>query len=274
MTVPAGKAPILQSVRAASALWRTSVARLWPLCAAGGSVSVLLQALAIGAGPGPAAAPLLLFALPLVVVFVYTSFLSAALDLPQDYGARARAAVFVAGAMALIGAFLFIVFLVAGMPGANIFLTGAGVDAQAIAPDDVEAAMAVMQGALQSHPLLAALIFGFYSVVWLLLTSRLYMAAPASAAENRIRTFETWAWTKDNMLRITAARVILVVPPFLFFNLAGSRILMAMAGAPTAVTIAVHVLLEAAVLAVAWGLEACLSAYLYKGLRPATPQRG
>jgi hypothetical protein len=133
--------------------------------------------------------------------------------------------------------------------------------------------MAAMQGAMQSHPLLAALIFGFYTVIWLLLTSRLYLAAPASAAENRVRTFETWTWTKDNMLRITAARVILVAPPFLVFNLAGSRLLLAMQGAPTAVTIAVHIALETAVLAVAWGLEACLSAYLYKGLRPATPQR-
>jgi hypothetical protein len=267
MTIPAGKAPILQSVRAAIALWQGAVPRLLPLCAAGGALSVAAQLLAQGAG-GAMAAPFALFLLPLIVVFIYTSFLRYALALPTDLASRARAAVAVAGAMALIGAFLFLVFLVAGMPGANIFLTGAGVDIQSVPEDDVEAAMAVMQQALYANPLLAALIFGFYAVIWLLLTSRLYTAAPASAAENRVRTFETWSWTKDNMLRITAARLILVAPAFLFFNLLGPRVLTALAGVSTGLAIGVQVVLEAAVLAVAWGLEACLSAYLYKGLRP------
>ncbi|MBI1188807.1 MAG: hypothetical protein GC206_15990 [Alphaproteobacteria bacterium] len=267
MTIPAGKAPILQSVRAAIALWRTAVPRLAPLCAAGGALSVLVQLLAQGGGQA-IAAPLALVVLPLIIVFVYTSFLRHALDLPTDFPARARAAVSVAGAMALIGAFLFLVFLVAGMPGANIFLTGAGVDIQSVPEDDVEAAMRVMEQALYANPLLAAIIFGGYAVIWFFLTSRLYIAAPASAAENRVRTFETWAWTKDNMLRITAARLILVVPAFLFFNLLGPRVLMLLASASPVLAIGVQVVIEAAVLAVAWGLEACLSAYLYKGLRP------
>ncbi|NWG53662.1 MAG: hypothetical protein HXY28_08090 [Hydrogenophilaceae bacterium] len=267
MTIPAGKAPILQSVRAAIALWRAAVPRLLPLCAAAGALIVLVQLLAQAGGTG-AAAPLLLVLLPLIVTFVYASFLRHALELPSDLAARARAAVSVAGAMAVVGGFLFLVFLVAGMPGANIFLTGAGVDIASVPEDDVEAAMRVMEQALYANPLLAALIFGFYTALWFFLSSRLYVAAPASAAENRVRSFETWSWTKDNMLRITAARVILVVPAFLFFNLLGPRVLMTLADVSPALALAAQVVIETAALAVAWGLEACLSAYLYKGLRP------
>src|SRR5262249_9188410 len=49
-------------------------------------------------------------------------------------------------------------------------------------------------------------------------SSRFFLAAPASLEARRILTFETWSWTKNNMLRITLARIVLLGPALVLFQ--------------------------------------------------------
>jgi hypothetical protein len=53
-----------------------------------------------------------------------------------------------------------------------------------------------------------------YLTIWFYLTTRLYLAAPATIDRGRILTFETWSWSKHNVLRIAGARAILIAPAF------------------------------------------------------------
>ena len=54
----------------------------------------------------------------------------------------------------------------------------------------------------------------FYLLVWFYLTTRLYLAAPASVDRGRILSFETWSWTKGATLKIMGARAMLIGPAF------------------------------------------------------------
>jgi hypothetical protein len=121
----------------------------------------------------------------------------------------------------------------------------------------------------------------FYFLVWLLLTSRLYLAAPASIDAGRILTFETWNWTKGAVLRITWARFMLLVPAYVLmfalttllgrlfgFNvLDGASMQAALSTNPIGI-IVFEFVSSFIVLGLYVPLEAGLSAYLYKGLKP------
>jgi hypothetical protein len=122
-----------------------------------------------------------------------------------------------------------------------------------------------------------------YAAIWMFLTSRLYLAAPASVADGRVRTFETWPWTKGQALRISAARLLLLLPTWAALTVlqAGlSAALGATAFSPSAMQelmtnaplryLALLAPMQIVSLLVFSGLEAALSAYLYKGLKPET----
>ena len=121
----------------------------------------------------------------------------------------------------------------------------------------------------------------FYCAVWLLLTSRLYLAAPASVEQGRILTFETWAWTKGSMLRITAARLMLLLPAnilaFAIGYLAGRVVgvdamnsgAMAETASSNPAGYLFYVLVATFITFVLYSsLEAGLSSYIYRGLKP------
>lgn len=122
--------------------------------------------------------------------------------------------------MAVVGFFMAIVCLVLIIPVGIILgaaLSGFASDFEA-AGQNQAAALALMTRIAQEQPaplLLAAL---FYAVVWMALTARLYLAAPASVDRRRILTFETWSWTRGNMLRIVAARLMLLTPAYVLVN--------------------------------------------------------
>jgi hypothetical protein len=205
--------PIRDSVGAALRFTREHWRFALRVGAIGAGAATLLAAL-----PLPASPLALLSFVPatLVQAFVCAAFVGAALlgsgpvavRLLGD-GGRVWAA------MAVIGFFLFIVFFVLTMALAMALAMGP------LAPylpqlesagQDQAAVMAVLTRFAEEQPgplLLAGLALG---LVWLLLTSRLYLAAPASVDQQRILAFETWSWTKGAMWRIAAARLMLLVP--------------------------------------------------------------
>lgn len=241
------------------------------------------------AGAALAIAPLGLVTGPLSTVvraFFYAVLLGAAL-----YGiAGARGRLVGDGwrvwaAMAVIAFFMFIVMFVLSIPGMLVLFAGplrAYQGALQSAGQDQAAVLEVMTRFAQEQPLAVMLFFLFYLAVWLLLTSCLYVAAPASVDNRRVLTFETWRWTRGNVLAITWARLMLLAPAFVLVSaldyvvarLAGVELLDPMAATAVAQSNPVMFLLYAfatsfITLAVYTPLEAGLSTALYRGLKPA-----
>lgn len=221
----------------------------------------------------------------LAQTFAYAALLGAALFGVQ--AARGRWSMDgwrVWSAMALIGLFLCIVMIVLTIPVSIALAAGPMVpyvaDLQA-AGSDQAAVMAVMTRFLNENPGVMLLVMLFYGVVWLLLTSRLYLAAPASIEAGRMLTFETWKWTRGHTLKIVGARLMLLLPAYiLVFALSAlvSRALgfnaldaASVQAATTAnpVGVMIYQLINGfIVMALYVSLEAGLSAHLYRGLKP------
>ena len=222
--------------------------------------------------------------------FVYTAFIGAALSGAASVRGRIGADGWrVWAAMVVVGFFMCIVMFVLAIPGMIALVAG---PMAAYVPDleragsNNAAVLEIMARFVQEQPLALLSFALFYFVVWLLLTSRLYLAAPASADQGRILTFETWAWTKGSTLRIVATRVLLLGPAWVLVGaidmltgrLLGFDTFDPMAAAAIAQSNPVIFLAYAFVttfvtLFVYASLEAQLSTYLYRGLKPAAAQQ-
>ena len=190
-------------------------------------------------------------------------------------------------AMAIIAFFLLIVMFVAFMIAGVVMAVGPLAPYMAdltAAGSDEAAVMAVMVRFAEASPVAVLLFTLFFATIWLLLTSRLYLAAPASVEQQRILTFETWSWTKGAMLRITSARLLLLIPANLFVGaisylvgrLIGINTLDPATHAAAASSNPVGYLAFVFVTGVLTfalyaALEAGLSSYLYRGLKPVEP---
>lgn len=185
-------------------------------------------------------------------------------------------------AMAVVAFFLFIVLFVLSIPVFGVLLAGpmapfVGELEQAGA--DQAAVMAVMTRFAEANPaLLLGLTVGYGALV-LLITSRLYVAAPASVDAKRILTFETWNWTKGAMWRIAGARLMLLLPANIFAGALGYLFGMAigvnaMAPAETQAGAPLFLLyvFVAAFLNLAFfsSLEAGLSTAIFRALKPSS----
>lgn len=183
-------------------------------------------------------------------------------------------------AMAVVAFFLFIVFFIITIP---VMITLFAGPLASFLPEleqagaDQEAVLAVMTRFAEANPGVLLLVLLFYSAIWLLLTSRLYLAAPASLEARRILTFETWAWTKGAMLRIAGARLLLLVPANILAGAVGyvfGRLVGVDAFAPTAASnvggfLAYVFVASFATFALYSALEAGLSSALFRNLKPA-----
>ena len=251
--------------------------------AVAGAAAIALISVIAGAAPQLGAFALL--APGVVQAYVYAAF-SAALLFGAG-GVRARilrdgARVWLA--MAIIGFFLFIVFVVIGMPLMFILTSGPlapYTEELTRAGQDQAAVLAIAQRFAEENPGVILLITLLLGGLWLALTSRLYLAAPASIDQGRILTFHTWKWTKGAMLRIMGARLLLLVPANILAGALGylaGRVLgfdtMNLAGMGAAAQANPAGMMAAAFvanffsLALFSALEAGLSAALYKRMRP------
>lgn len=269
MPAPAGQVPILESVRAGYRF----VAAAWRALLAPGLIGALALVLASALGGTMAGQPggvLLALLLQLLVVgAAYAAFLAIALK-PQTWRASLGAdAARVIAAMGVVGFFLFLLFLVALIPGA--IALGAVFEPYAedivAAQGDPVAMNALAARMFAENPAPTLVLLATYAAAWMAVTSRLFLVAPASVAENAVRTFETWPWTRGAMLRIAAARMLLLWPATFALFLAQAQLTQAVIGGAAALALPGVVFISLATMAL-YALEAGLSAYLYRGLRP------
>lgn len=280
----AGKVPVTECVGAALRFARANFRLIATMSALGALAGTFFSA--IGLYATPLSLPAML-ASGLVQAIVYAAFIRVAMGGPDLASQRLVGdGVLVWAAMAVIGFFLFIV-LTLGVFAAVIALAAGPIapyigELQA-AGDDQEAVVAIMARFAEENPGALLALTLFFGGIWLLLTSRLYLAAPASIEAKRVTVFDTWKATKGAMLRICAARLLLLLPAYLLVSalsyLFGRAVgidtmdFNAVAAAAQANPVGVLVYSLGAsflTLAVYSSFEAGLSAYLYQGLKPAS----
>ena len=253
------------------------------VAAAGAGASALITALSL-------AVPV--FALfggvlsALAQAFVYAAFIAAALmGVDAVRGRWLGDGGRVWAAMVVIGFFLFILMFVVSIPLMIVLSAGPlapYVPALTEAGGDQAAVMAVMLRFLEENPGAVLAVTLFYAAIWFLVTSRFYLAAPASVDLQRILTFETWPWTKGAMLRIAWARLLLLAPAYILAGALGHLIGRAFgidslngasiqaAASANAIGLIVFDFIRAFIILGLYApLEAGLSSYLYRGLKPS-----
>ncbi len=278
MPAPPGKTPILESASAGlrfavqnlrATLPVAAIGAIIPACA---TVSALAPAIAqnVGLSLLVQVASLLTQAV-VYAVFLRTAFAVAGEPAPGGVG---RSVGSLLGAMIAVGFFLFIVCVV--LMVVALIVVGPAVAPYAAqieaAQTDPAAQAALVQDILRSDPAPFAVLAIAFFVIWMTLTSRLYLAAPASVGEGRVRSFETWPWTKGNMLRIIAARLALIIPLAIVVAIVQSLLQTILGVGDFARAFATAYVVHIATFALLWAAEAGLSAYLYRGLRQAPAQ--
>lgn len=191
-------------------------------------------------------------------------------------------------AMLIVGFVLVLAMLVLALPLGVVLGPYLQPYAQQIvaAHGDQAAFMPLLERFSEQQPGVFLGIFFAVAAVWLLLSSRFFLAAPASVDAKRIQTFETWPWTKNNMLRITVARIVLLGPALVFaqtlsilsaralgFDMLQGGDIAAFAARNPAAFIAFSFAQQFVLVLVYNSLEAGLAASFYKALKPAAPPR-
>lgn len=229
-----------------------------------------------------AAVPVLL--LPMWVAtwaLLYAALTRAALSGPDAVrGALLRDAGRVAGSGAMVWLMIAIVALVAAYGAMALVIAPYAEEVRAM-KDNEEALTQLMQRAIAEQPtvLFWAMAAGFAAL--LLLTSRLFLTAPASVERRRVVVFESWAWTRGNLLRIVGTRVVLLGPALIFAGALQSLVGMGMglgvadpialaqsAQANPASFMVFYAAAQFIQIAVYTAFEAGLSAALYRQLSP------
>lgn len=277
MATPAGKVPIFESagqaVRFLREHWR-AVFAIAALCALAQAGAFLLLNVSV---------PFLLLMF-FVAACAHGAFLTKAFgDTPLTFPNITRNGARVFVAVAAVGFFMTIVAFMVFYSAMGILLGPYGEQVKAAGQDQAQLAQIFTQ-ATQSQPEILSWTLVIGGVFLLLLTSRFYLAAPATVDRKRIVVFDSWRWTKGNMLRIAAARITVLFPAYalvfalqslvsalLGVNAADPAQLAALAGANPIQFGVFYFVAGFIQLAFYASLEAGLAAYLYRGLKPADP---
>jgi len=275
-----GKVPIFESagqgVRFLIENWRFAL-----MVGVIGAGAQILLVLLLGATP---------LAFPVVTIVsaaIYAALLGAALYGPANVPPRvARDAARLWLAMAVVGFFLIVISVVILFFGMGV-LIGPYAEEVKAAGEDSARLMEIFQRAATERQGVALGLGALCVGVWYALTSRFYLAGPATIDEGRVRVFETWRWTQGNMLRIIAARIVLLVPACALWFAAHGLIAWALglgvaspldtAGAAALAQanplgfMVLTLVSQVAQIVLLITLEAGLCAYLYRGLKPAAP---
>lgn len=272
-----GKVPVLESVGAAT----RTFAQNWRFAAIAGALTAAgATALTLLTASAPALALVFTVLTTLLQAYVYAALIGAALNGPGSVLSRLGAdGGRIWAAMAIIGFLLTIVVILYTIFAAIVLAFGApeAVTELGAAGQDQAAVMAAFGAFAEEEWGLCLFLALAFIAVWMLLTSRLFVSAPATYDAQRILTFETWKWTKGNMLRITAARALLLFPTYavlfaITWGISGAVGIDPMDPTTAQNNMAVYagVTFFSQFLGVAAysALEAALSSYLYRGLRP------
>jgi hypothetical protein len=238
---------------------------------------------AVGQGVILIAGPNLIWMLGLLVAVTgaHTALTSAALDIPRPFisrlgGDMAR----VAAAMALIGFFLAILFIMIMFVTMSVLIAPYQAEVLAAGEDQV-AIQAILERAVAGQPHVTQGAMLVAAVLVFAITTRFYLAAPATIDRKRVTVFESWRMTRGNFLRIAGARLLLLGPAFIFASALQTLLANAL-GAPIgdpvatlnygaanplgfAVFYTASIFLQIVIFSV---LEAGLSAKIYRALTP------
>jgi hypothetical protein len=270
----AGKVPIRESAGAALRFlgdhWRTAA-----LVGAVAAAAQTFFLLTLGA-----------FSLPftlLAAAGAYGYFLAMALDRPNggNFAAIAQNGARIVAAMSIVGFLLAVIGVVAFFVATSVLMAPYAQELQA-AGENEAAVAAIAERAMLEQPGVTQGVLIAVFAVWFWLTSRLYLAAPATLDRQRITVFESWVWTRGNAFGVMAARFLVLAPAaalLIALQLLAARAvgfspfdLQGMANAAAAnplgfvVFFAVSQFLQVGFFG---ALEAGLSAYLHRGLKPA-----
>jgi hypothetical protein len=189
----------------------------WRAIAVTSSVGALATtAVQMAGGLAPTLPLLTVAAVLFLSALIYAVFLGLALR-----GAPARFVwsdgVRLFAAMAVVGFFLVIVAFVLTMLGLVVLLAGpyaSFVQEIERVGSDQAAVSQILLRMWMENPWPVLVLTLLYVAVWFYLTTRLYLAAPATLDRGRILTFETWSWTKHAAVKVMGARAMLVGPAF------------------------------------------------------------
>jgi hypothetical protein len=179
--------------------------------------------------------------------------------------------------------FFFLIVIVVGMIiiGASLgaLLAGSGASPDSLANAPPEEAMRNLMAALGNDGRIVFLgLLGLMAAGLIWLSARLALALPATVAEDRMRAFSTWSWTKGNAGPIAAcillvgiggvllSQLVLAPATLLVGLLMGGREALQSPGSPAFWVVSYLAVLAGLVFVHA--PYAAMTAYLYRGLRP------
>ncbi|MES1202138.1 MAG: hypothetical protein ABUS57_11905 [Pseudomonadota bacterium] len=285
MGVPEGKVAIIATVRNALAGYSGSIRESAVAGLVGAVLITVFELLQVSA---PVLTLFWAMVGCVISAFVYAGLIGLAADGPEDLANRVtKNGARILGAFAIIAFFLFIVAFVGMLSGmlTLIYSNPAQQGALRAAGEDQDRVLAVFQAIAQQNIGLVVFLGLIGAAVWLVITSRLYLAVPATHDLKRIQTFETWRWTNGNLIRIIATRVLLLVPLYaLIFAISiGASIVLGLSapGLPATTTeglvrgspaqfAVLRVFQMFLMFSIYYALEARLSVLIYKQLKPAT----
>jgi len=196
----------------------------WQFVLAVAGCAALAQGLVLALGPS------LIWMVALIVVLItaHTALASGALGLPRPFfdrlpGDSAR----VAAAMTMIGFFLGIIFLMLTFVAMSILISPYETQVKA-AGENQAALQAIIQRAIEGRPEVITIIMAVGAAIVFGLTTRFYLAAPATIDRRRVTVFESWKMTRGNFLRIAGARLLLLTPAFIFASALQSLVSIAL----------------------------------------------
>jgi len=241
---------------------------------------------AVGQGVFLLAGPNLIWMIVVLIAIAgaHTALTSAALGIPRPFLNRLSSdTARVTAAMTMIGLLLFIFLLMITI--VTMLILSNPYEAEILAAgQDQAATQAIMARAIESQPQILSGAMIFASIIIFAVTTRFYLAAPASIDKKRIQLFESWRMTKGNFLKIAGARLLLLGPAFIFASALQTLLANAL-GTPVGDPVATlqygasnpigfgafytaSIFLQIVIFSV---LEAGLSAKIYRALTPPAP---
>jgi hypothetical protein len=161
------------------------------------------------------ATPTWLFAVLVALLLAHTTFTSAALGAPLSTQVLAPTSTRVGATMAMVGFFLALVFFVVMFFAMTVTIAPYQDQIQAAGKDE-SAVRAILETAAANGGDIMRWSLLVFVILLFAVTTRFYVAAPATIDRQRITLFESWRMTRGNFLRIAGARLLLLAPAFIF----------------------------------------------------------
>lgn len=158
----------------------------------------------------------------------------------------------------------FLIFQIVIIGRMNV--TPAELEALMADPDAFEAA--ILQAIGPNGAAAFALFILIMLVIAIYVAVRLFMISPATAGERRMVMFQTWSWSRGNVLPILGAICLTTIPGFLIVSVLGDVVVRLTVGISPQLGVVTDAILGF-LGALANIPVLALGAHLYKGLRPS-----